>query len=663
MEELKFSKRTESKILNSPDYQNIFSGFFSFATQNTAVYADFSLVHTGNEIMKINTRCDKIFANKNTIAILNGKNIDVYEDKKWKKTLSIQNPDNLMDFPKDFDNIYNTTEENTCIFVVNDKLMKVTAKTILFNEKTFKNEIHEDDCTYFVAWKDEIIVLANSKSCNFMYFYKEELIEPEAYSPLYLRTDNETFDSIPVKNIKFWEDELLLIDNDTITVFTVNKISPTAKSEVKVIEYEIKNQEIIQLQKDVETDKTPKQHSIPEKTSSKFEPPVSILGEKLLEPEKQLLTGFEGMLPKPIALLETPAPVSTSANEDKKKMEPFKTFSEIFNSLDSKKAPQPPKATDEAQNAAVDKIDKEFVSKIASLKEKVSILDKREFELKALALIPSKFDLDGLYNLIFHNNIEEYENVLSSMIVQIENLQSVSENQINECIKFFDSKIFEKKSYKKPVCYKDPLCAKMSSVLNVQNPFEDILRGIKLLEMDFQGQKMKFKESGFEENPKLKNNTVQMNNEGADELQQQEKTQFNTSVVKESVSFESSIPSNDRIKENESATVPSQTPKTQNSPNSFLFDTIKQPQAFTQAPNAPNNQQRTLFDNNIQNLNTNLFVNDTSSLFNSFSANKLNIQDSNSQTPQNNNPSTDTNLSTGPVSAFNRLAGSRRLFQ
>ncbi|KAM0681756.1 hypothetical protein GINT2_000271 [Glugoides intestinalis] len=697
MEKLKFEKRTEYKILTSPDYRNIFSGLFSFATQNTAVYADFCLVYRGNEIMKINTCCDKIFANETIIAILNGQSLDIYENKKWKKSLSIQKPEGLMDFTNDFENLDRIYEENTSVFVVNGNLLKVDANTILLNEKSFQNTIHEENCTYFVAWKDDITILGNSKSCDFMYFYKEDLIEPEEYYPLCLRVDHENFESIPAKNIKFWEGQVLLIDNDVISAFTINKNDSNTESEIRVVEYKISNQEIIQLQEGLGLNNDLKEGSFLETKGSNFKSPISMTTENSLESEKQLLPGVEGILPRPIGLLETHKPIdlleahrpievleahrpidlleahrpievlethkpiATSIKEDKKK-EPLNTFSQFYSSLNTKKATQPQKEHQEAHNVAIDKFDKEFTAKIANLKERVSIIDKRVGVPKGLVLIPSKFDLDGLYNLIFHNNIEEYENILSSMIVQIENLQSISENQINECIKFFDSKIFENKAYKKPVSYKDPLCTKMSSVLSIKNPFEDILRGIKVLEVDFQGQKMNFKKSGLQdksaEAQALPNNTVQKSTEDIKVFQELKSIPSTFTAMKESSTLV-----NNSIKENEIGNFTSIIPTIQQASNSFPFEPSKEQPSFAQVSNPLSIQQKTLFNNDIQEQSNGLFVADTSSLFNNIATNTLNIQVPNLEIQQNNTPSTDTNTPTAPVSAFNRLAGSRRLFQ
>jgi hypothetical protein len=71
---------------------------------------------------------------------------------------------------------------------------------------------------------------------------------------------------------------------------------------------------------------------------------------------------------------------------------------------------------------------------------------------------------------------------------------------------------------------------------------------------------------------------------------------------------------------------------------------------------------KNLFNSTPQTMKNEHFVNDTSSLFNNIASNTFNTPNAQSTLPVNPNQSTPNNTD-GPVSAFNRLAGSKKLFQ
>lgn len=681
MKELKFHKKEEIQRSENPNVKSIYSGHFKFITQNTAVYEDFCLIKKKDEIMKINTKCDKIFSRNNQIAILKNGKIDIFENEKLLKTFNVEKSTNIHDFLIDFENDIKEIDDSSDIFIVNNLKMVVTKDKVIFNGKEHINSIHESDCVYFVAWLDKIAILGNSKSYDFMYFYDGELALVEEYSPLTVRTDEESLDSIPSINIKFWGNYLYLIDQDIINIFTVSEYEPVDISDIKVVEYDIKDDEIVMINQQNDVDE------------------LKILTESV---QNQLTSG--STLKNDFGRLLEPAPeLLDKPKEDEK--ESFSFTSTLKSSLDKKDLQSTTfnnqssttsnksifdqsnkvnsNSSDTKMDLEIKKIDDEFNSRMNILKSSFKEIKNKKIDSTNLTLIPSKFDLDGTYNLIFNNRISDYEDVLSNMIFQIENLETISEVNILESIKFFNSKIFQKKTIKKPVEYTDPLCLQLGESLTISNPVDDLLEGIKILKIKEFGNKINF-ESKKPENINLSvvepdvdtktNNkplpsvsssvpqtiiTLPQVNTPLSSMNNSDLSQSNTSIQPNNIN----LPSVNTPLPQNNTPVLSTASKLPNTP--FKQPDLSQISLPFGAGIANTQPSSNLFNSSVNNQH---FVSDTTSLFSNIASNSLNLPNS----PQNNvssnqqqgntNPPTNESSNT-PVSAFNRLAGSRKLFQ
>ena len=118
--------------------------------------------------MKINIKCDRVFARDRQIAILKNNKLDIFEQTKLLKSLNVVKSANIKDFLLNFETDLNRIEDLTNIFIIKDKEMIVDKNKIIFNCTEHSNEIHEPGCIYFTAWADKIVILGNNKSFNFI---------------------------------------------------------------------------------------------------------------------------------------------------------------------------------------------------------------------------------------------------------------------------------------------------------------------------------------------------------------------------------------------------------------------------------------------------------------------------------------------------------------
>lgn len=723
MDKLIFKKEKEIEIPERPDYKNIFSGKFTFATQNTAVYQEFSLINTGTEIMKINTSCDRIFFRDNKIAILNEQVLTVYEEMKEVKKITLPGSHNLRDLfltdleKKEEDKEVCFIDDDTDIFLIEDSEMVVNKENVVFKGKVHKNEIHEPDSEYFVAWKNNIAILGNSKSLNFMYFEDDDLVEPDDYYRVSLRIDEDLFEPIYLKDLKFWNNKLLAIDDKMFTIFSFNKIT-AEENELTLVEYKIEDDSIIEVKREASnTDEVKELIKENEDLSKAIENSVKE-NQKLsksideLMKEEEKTTKSDGSLLKKDDLLskvsdfsfkDEKSPIkstgdlfkTTSLLEKNKESDlkpinfdsikslqeekpPTKSIfsnkgadaislSDLNKSLEKKSSPETPikKVEKSKEEKEMEDFDKTFCSRIEALKSVFSKVGKTKSKLQDLVFTPSNFNFESIYNTIFHNKIEDYESILSSMIMKIENMQVLSEKNIQECIKYFDSKIFSKKDHCFPVLYKDPLCSRMNEVLQIKDPFDDILEGIKFLDVQKKPQKVEFVQSSNTdskfETSAIKKNPMSFSTQNDDKIKSDDKNNIpENSFSKTQVNQEDPLNRNDLL---------TQTTASSSNPPSFFTTPLpanpNNPLSGNQLENQLpkpvfSNDQQTgaLFNNPIQNINNSIFSNDSSSIFNNITANSSQSLFT-ATNPAANNQQKDDNS----MSAFNRLAGSRRLFQ
>ncbi|ELA42947.1 uncharacterized protein VICG_00262 [Vittaforma corneae ATCC 50505] len=666
MKELKFHKESECQRLKVPNKDNIYSGYFKFATQNTAVYDGYCFVESRNEIMKICVECDKVFAKKDQIAILRSSKLEIFKNNQLVKTIQIKGSSNIRDFLLNFEEDLGRVEDSSDIFMVDDKEMAINKQRILFDGNEYPNEIYEPGCRHFVAWRDKVAVVGNSKSFNFVYFYNGEMAEAEEYSPLSVRTDEDSLDSVPLVDIKFWRDKLLLIDEAFINVFAMSGLEKVSETDKAVVEYSIKDGKLIQSEiSGMILDKEPL---------------------KLLEPGNELLPGaISG--PK-ISSINNVA--STSACENQKTGNYNATEPLLSTSNDHLNMPTectrknglvPEKLDANRADEEARQLDIEFTQRITSIKNSFSQLQKKTAAPRCMVLVPSRFDFEGLYNLIFHNHTKEYEDVLSNMIFQIESLQSISESNISESIKYFDSKIFQKKSVKIPVKYHDPLCAKLNTCLKVSNPFDDLFEGIKVLNVqesnvfpkfepkDAQAESAQNKDTPNEHGAKAEVASKILDQQPAVSADQNKPIDGTFTGVGQNAPSANDLNSQAGVNPRKPASsvinVGNAGPRTASLSNSQPISipfgaSIRDSSRFVAPANQPS---VSLFNNTQQGVNSNLFVRDTSSLFSDIASTSLNMSGTNTQNASTAmNPAQDETGSTH-VSAFNRLAGSRRLFK
>lgn len=706
---LKFLRQEEVKKSNSFDKNNILRGPYKFSTQTTYVYGSFALVLLQNEIMKINLECDRIFHSNGKIGILKKGKLDIFHDNNHVKSLEDPKLSNVYDFPFDDQFDLASLNEEDFVFRIHDKTMIISPQTIKYNGKSFNNEIHIENCTYFVAYYENIAIIGNNKSLNFIYFVNDELKEVDDSYPLSLRIDNETFDSILLTDIKFFGSDLFLIDSEVISHYTVEELD-SVHPEINIVEYEIKDNKILPIsgknenQEDKATEEPVKINNINaipeeklkiemfnpqlvsneisdkrpadrnESSSSKSESTNDLpftTFNKETEPkklnDKPLMPSFNSMASlseiKSTLSNSLETPYKNSSVTPKSSTVNLSSTSSLFSSINSSStsintiAPQVKLSDTSTINTqkkdeidpALSKFDLDTTTRIKKLINSYKSFKSKPSDIPTLEVLSSVFDIDGLYNLIFNNRLSDYEEALSSMIIKAEQIKALEISNIKESIKFFDSRIFEKRSFLKPAKYSDPLCSRFNDVVSISNPVDDILKGIKIFQIDNQNSKPNFLESKAPQDTnaftnELKDNIIKNSND-------KDPTPNNTQSMKPlSSSSNPSFCTNSLPQMN-----------TQSNINNYA-----QPTPIIQ----PKSNDSLLFGNK-GNVSNNFVVQDTSSLFNNLASNsssaifpqqpqpndassfKLNIPPA---TPNTNNPQP-----TG--SAFNRLAGSRRLFQ
>lgn len=636
MKELKFHKESEFTRLENPNKDNIYSGRYNFSTQTTAVYDTYCLIETPEKILKINVACEKAFAKGDQIAILNDGRLRIFKNKKLIKTLQISSSDNLKDFVVESQDDLEKINDSTSIFLIGEEEMAISARKIEYAGRQYNNEIHEPHCEYFVAYDDSFIVVGNSQSFNFIYFYKGELAEVDEYSPLSVRTDEESLESVPLCDIKFWNGKLLLIDETTGNVFSISEIKLPRKIDKEIVEYEIAGDAIKPINAsntesgkflDLGPEFLPSNHpsfiasdaiqkdNIKSDTKGKFES----------EAESDAFSTYKSSLKFP-SIEHQPKFVSSTSESNAKDAMPDRKEEEL------------------------EELDARFTQRIDEVKASFSKLQKKKSKSKCLLFPFTKFDVEGLYNLIFHNSVCDYEDALSNMIFQVENIHSASENNVLENIKLFDSKIFEKKAFKRPVRYTAPLFLKFDACLNIADPFDDLLEGIRVLNVKEDKTDMK-----FEQKSSGKTN-------GTGSVATSPFSLLATPVVKSHTDlFQKSVP--DVVQDQSQSKMIENRPSLDVSKISEPLRTnpsISLPFGATASESQQPNPTQSIFGHTPP---KNLFVQDTSSLFSNITSGTPNVPFQQDPGNEISNPPQKSNSGDAPVSAFNRLAGSRRLFK
>lgn len=714
MEELIFEKLSEIPRIEKKTEFGIFQGFYKFSTQRTAVYDNYCLIQCENEIMKIEVECDKAFYRNNKIAIINGKTCKIFKDFILEKTIKLEENMNVTDFTTNLENDLKEMINGKWIFEINGKLLKIDNNLIDFDGNTYPNEIHEKDSSYFVGYQGDLIVVGNNKSLNFLYFSQEKKIQAEESCPIFCRMDSETFEPIFMEDLKFVSGKLIAIDREMASLYSIKDVNFAEKPKSQnVNDYCIKDNKVVHISaqnndyfgdlnrkeykitssaesvnlgelkkdkgqentysmkkgslifdSDIDLDAQSNILSIKEdKTQSSVE---SVnLGELQKDKEQknthsllkkstifntdldsqsnmsEVKTSLNSLFSakfstSPAGLSENLGPPKSGAEMNQssvfKKTDLLYQSKELKNEFSTLNSSEIKKKEDKDQ-AAIKKLSDEYSLRIDNMMNSIRRIGKRKVELPILKFIEPKYELTKLYECIFHNNLSDYEKMLSSMATELDKLKSYNYSNIEECIKYFDSKIFQNQVAKYPVHYNKPLCSKTKANFKIPDTINNFIEEFKILKLynatdnkSFDKDKRDYKEKSFIANKE-----------------------------KEILKPEPLISENsDRL-----ITSQVQTKKTPESTN--LFSCNKNTMSLIDnAQTMPSGFST--FSESYQPI-------DTGSLFSSIASQNLRTDNIRTFSSDSNMPNGSMNI-TSPkqdepqhISAFNKLAGSRRIFK
>ncbi|KAI5169164.1 hypothetical protein PAEPH01_0492 [Pancytospora epiphaga] len=282
MDEIKFSYVKEESIPESPALPNVFSGKYKFATQSTAVYDDHAFIITKNEILKLNVACDRAYYDGSHIWILKGRKLDIYDALKYQKTVNFaddESPRRLYDIlpvEKLQKYLEGSYDKEIVHFAAGKKILEITPSHVKVDDRVVENTIHENDAIYFVAHGGVVTVIGNDKSYEFMYFIDGVKNEPEECFSLSLRLDEESFDTINAKDVKFIGESLLLKDAEKNVYYSLEGVKynmPGIVTNCTVNENEIKKDTIdkkaVAKENDITKEKTIMEDIVDKKDSKK----------------------------------------------------------------------------------------------------------------------------------------------------------------------------------------------------------------------------------------------------------------------------------------------------------------------------------------------------------------------------------------------------------
>lgn len=691
MTELIFEKKDQTPRCKENKSFNMYDGCYKFSTQNTAVYSDYALIETENEVMKLNVSCDRAFYRKGTIGILRGRKLELYKNKEYLKSYDVSGKENVNDISENIEDDLKKIESHKWIFYVDDEPLIVDSKHINFCGQSYINETHERDCKYFVAWKQGVAILGNNKSLNLVYFCDKERIEPDECFPVCFRTDEDTFDAVMIEDLKFYKDKLLAIDEDQVVTYHIKnyKLQDETKCK-KLVEYSIRDNKIGVMEpvselssensrEDSKQMPETKEHAEKEKrdiemqlymndkgsdpskdtnggknqslsmesftntvsqTSSKssekvFTAPSFDFAKSSIDLSKKDNKSDSKLYFQPDLKNATTACISKDFenNSFNKKEDGISNFSSFnkkedgISNFSSFKSVISPKSNGQEHKSTknddhVKNLSESFSMRLENLKNIFNKFGRKMPDIPSFKFLESKYDLSELYNCIFHNNVEVYSKALSSTIVRLETLAATDYRNIEETIAFFDSKIIQIKSIRFPVSYSHPLCSRFVKSVKISDRAENFIESFKILKI----------------------HTV------SDKSNDSSRVEF-SAKSKNAAAGETAIPS--RMVEKQEA-----------QPNNYASEaTNKIPETTNKILEATNifGSSPSPFKDPSQSSSAYMPV-DTGSLFRSVASNELRTDLVRDIHTDSSGSSPDPNQNQ-PVSAFNKFAGSRRLFK
>lgn len=524
MKELKFLFEKEEDIPTEPRLPNIFSGNYKFSTQNTAVYDTFALVETENEILRLETACDKVFYRDGQIALLQDGKLDVYENMEYAKSMSFGGntaalndllPDNLLQ-----EYVGGENAQNVFYFMAGGDLLKITEDTISFHGKEIRNTINESDSEYFVAHRDGVTVIGNSKGYEFVYFLGEKHIEPEECNSLSLRIDEE-LDMVGARDAKFHNNYLILKDKEKNMYYRLEGLDRSSSK--KLYDCEITNGVITKREAEAGSE-GPETQNNGRKGDSLFGGQEPSFLESRLEStsSKDVVSSGGGDTKSKDPSLFDFTNIKNSTDTTKSEhhgvsINNEKLISNVFNksSFDVKndslaicsKSDQTggESASSGAGNApdsSAENADREdgaggfseeqrkhirelkdaFEKRLHGLKNRYrGLASASSHDIPLFKMEECSIDCSKLYSRVFHSKIESYNRVLSNMIANMELYVSTDVENINQGIRYIDSKILERHRIRPFVKYTSPLACKPESAKYVDERMDMLIESMRII--------------------------------------------------------------------------------------------------------------------------------------------------------------------------------------
>lgn len=460
--ELKFIiQKKEAKDFNFKMY----NGNYKFSTQSTTLYEEYCLVNLKDHIMKLKVNCQKMFYANEKLGILNNGEISIYCPKddhfEYKEKLNVRSHNNINDLWSGIEDDIKKYDSKTWFFSVNNEPLIVKEDEIFLGGVRFRNEIYQANCKYFVAYIDSIVILGNDISLNFMYFKNKQLAIIDEENSIFCRM-NEDFMTIELKDLKFYDDKVLAMDSEKTSVFVLAGYERCEMDIKKVIEYEIIGNNIVMVDK--------KNDSI-----------ISDIEGNHSWSNKNV---FKGSNSSVFSLNDSTKSINISEQDKPKSSGPFSIENTLRNSnLSESKTVQDEGKYTKLQNKELEMLAKKLTLKIDHLKVSFQNLSRKKALIPELGFVPSKYDLSELYFAINNNKMENFEEILSSMILRMENVQVIDENNLEECRKYFDLKILSSHNIKRPVNYSGPLISKFKQSLSLESPVRNFIENFKIIKI------------------------------------------------------------------------------------------------------------------------------------------------------------------------------------
>ncbi|ORD94440.1 hypothetical protein ECANGB1_704 [Enterospora canceri] len=439
----------------------------------------------------LTTKCDDFIETDVTELIFNTHNTFVY--KEWiyiaassTKTYKIKNNNfkraiYVNNLVKLDDSVYKISKEDSLVKtnevieetegvlmlgekrVEFDEKIKANRKAVCDNEMQGKKHIGVS----FRIKDDEIMIITATDTDKFVYLLNSQVAECiDEEQQLALRLNAE-FNEMQVKNIVFYNNRIFLVDDEMTSTFCI----------------EVNDEEV--QQKLVEL----KEIHFEGDSLCRLDETRGIFEKKALEDATTLLALDEEIDYK---MLQNVADYKEPSEKEKKPESKItntantfgiqNTFSMFKDNLKSKSTTGLNKA-ENSEDKNKDKLNNELSGDIRKLQEKFNQKSLKN-EFKEFRILESHFDINALYKRIFERSNSKYEELLSRMIVKVDEYNKIDCMKIEETIRHFDTVLFYKG--KKPIktaTYNKPMIGRDVFIEKGNERMQNIIRGIKMIEI------------------------------------------------------------------------------------------------------------------------------------------------------------------------------------